>query len=149
MHSVPQKLYMELVLPSFCVIYEFILSNWLQRYTFFLEYAKKLSFTSKISIFCPNYLFMSDIFSNFGYLPAHHKEFNVLEVGNSSHSRAALTPHTCHRQLFGAAISLHVRVVLISAKASNDSYGVYPNNLAKNQKNFYFLLKLFVYVRYL
>ena len=35
----------------------------------------------------------------------------MLGVGNSSHSRAALTPHTCHRQLFGVAQSLHSRVL--------------------------------------
>ena len=35
------------------------------------------------------------------------KEFYVLGVPHSEHSRAALTPHTCHRQLFGAAQSLH------------------------------------------
>ena len=33
-----------------------------------------------------------------------HKEFYVLGVRDSSHSRAALIPHTCHRQLFGAAL---------------------------------------------
>ncbi len=33
----------------------------------------------------------------------------MLGVGDSSHSRAALTPNTCHRQLFGAAQSLHLR----------------------------------------
>jgi hypothetical protein len=38
-----------------------------------------------------------------------YKEFYVLGVGDSSHSRAALTPNTCHRQLFGAAQSLHLR----------------------------------------
>ena len=42
-------------------------------------------------------------------LPHAKKEFYVLGVGDSSHSRAALTPHTCHRQLFGAAQSLHLR----------------------------------------
>ena len=32
-----------------------------------------------------------------------HNEFYVLEVSDSSHSCAALTRHTDHRQLFGAA----------------------------------------------
>ena len=40
-----------------------------------------------------------------------YKEFYVLGVGDSSHSRAALTPNTCHWQLFGAAQSLHFRTL--------------------------------------
>ena len=42
---------------------------------------------------------MSFFYWTFDMLPYAKKEFYVLGVGDSSHSRAALTPNTCHRQL--------------------------------------------------
>ena len=45
---------------------------------------------------------MCNFCCTFDMLPHAKKEFYVLGVGDSSHSRAALTPNTCHRQLFGA-----------------------------------------------